>query len=294
MFIKKIDSSINIATISGVIDGVSNSQLTQENSYITIISDGSAWYKIAEYVATATTSENQTYITNSLGMTFRLIPAGTFVMGSPEDELGRGGNETQYTVTLSESFYLQTTELTQGQWEAVMGNNPSSFTDCGRNCPVEYISWEETQTYIEALNAMGEGTYTLPTAAQWEYASRAGSNKAFANGGISYTTTDANLDVMGWYSINSSLSTHAVAQKVANLWGLFDMHGNVWEWCQDWYDFYPTGSVTDPVGPSSGSQRVVRGGSWTSPVSDCRSARHHGTSPDFRGNIGMRLLRILD
>jgi hypothetical protein len=113
--IKKIDTSASTVTISGTVDGESDPQLTEQHSYITIISNGNAWYKVAEYVATATNTENQTYISNSLGMTFRLIPAGTFVMGSPSDELGRGTDETQYTVTISESFYIQTTEVTQGQ-----------------------------------------------------------------------------------------------------------------------------------------------------------------------------------
>jgi formylglycine-generating enzyme required for sulfatase activity len=225
-------------------------------------------------------------------MTFRLIPAGTFVMGSPSDELGRGTSEDQYTVTISESFYMQTTEVTQGQWKAVMGNNPSSFDSCGLNCPVEYISWEEAEDFIMTLNAMGEGSYTFPTEAQWEYAARAGSNKAFANGDISDTTTDSNLDVMGWYDSNSGSTPHAVAQKQPNAWGLYDMHGNVWEWCHDWYGSYPDISVTDPGGPSSGSNRVLRGGGWGSYAQNCRSAKRSYNSPGYRsGNIGLRLSR---
>jgi formylglycine-generating enzyme required for sulfatase activity len=290
--IKKIDTSASTVTISGTIDGESDPQLTEQNSYITIISNGNAWYKVAEYVSAETSTENQTYISNSLGMTFRLIPAGTFVMGSPSDELGRVTDETQYTVTISESFYIQTTEVTQGQWKAVMGNNPSVFDSCGLNCPVEYVSWEDAQTFIATLNAMGEGSYTLPTEAQWEYAARAGSNKAFANGGISDTTTDLNLDVMGWYDSNSGSTPHAVAQKQPNAWGLYDMHGNVWEWCHDWYGSYPDISVTDPGGPSLGSYRVERGGSWSSDAQYCRSAERHSTSPGSRySGVGLRLSR---
>ena len=293
--IKKIDTSANTVMISGNVDGESNPQLTEQNSYITIISNGNAWYKVAEYLSTATITENQTYISNSLGMTFRLIPAGTFVMGSPSDELGRESDETQYTVTISESFYMQTTEVTQGQWKAIMDNNPSYFDSCGLNCPVEYVSWEDTQTFIATLNAMGEGSYTLPTEAQWEYAARAGSNKAFTNGDISNTTTDSNLDVMGWYLSNSNSTPHAVAQKQANAWGLFDMHGNVWEWCYDYYDTYPTGSVTDPVGPSSSSSRVVRGGGWNYNASLSRSAERHYNTPNIRNeHMGLRLLRTLN
>lgn len=248
----------------------------------------------ALYSGTTTTTEGQTYI-NSLGMTFRLIPAGTFVMGSPSDELGRGSDETQYTVTISEPYYMQTTEVTQGQWKAVMGYNPSTFDSCGLTCPVESVSWEDAQTFIATLNAMGEGTYALPTEAQWEYAARAGSDKAFANGEISNTTTDPNLDVMGWYDSNSNSTPHAVAQKQANAWGLFDMHGNLWEWCQDWYDSYPTISVTDPVGPSSGTGRVNRGGRFANLSQDCRSANRSSWNPGNRHEgIGLRLLKILN
>jgi formylglycine-generating enzyme required for sulfatase activity len=262
--IKKTDSSSTTVTISGVVDGESNPQLSEQYAYMTIISNGSEWLKIGENSSTTTIDE--TYVSNSLGMTFRLIPAGTFLMGSPSDELGRGSDETQYIVTISESYYMQTTEVTQGQWKAVMGNNPSGFDSCGMNCPVESVSWNDCQTLIATLNAMGEYSYTLPTEAQWEYAARAGSDKAFANGIITNTSTaDPNLNLMGWYSGNSNSATHAVAQKLANAWGLYDVHGNVWEWCKDWYDTYPTTSVTDPQGAVSGSHHVARGGS-------CRNA----------------------
>ncbi|KPA13875.1 Sulphatase-modifying factor domain protein [Candidatus Magnetomorum sp. HK-1] len=293
--IKKTDTSSTTVTISGDIEGESNPQLSEQYAYMSIISNGSEWLKIAESISTSTASVPQTYVSNSLGMTFRLIPAGTFVMGSPSDELGRDGAETQYTVTLTESFYMQTTEVTQGQWKAVMGNNPSNFDSCGLNCPVEYISWDDCQTFIATLNAMGEGAYTLPTEAQWEYAARAGSNKAFANGVISNTTTDSNLDIMGWYVSNSNSTPHAVAQKQANAWGLFDMHGNVWEWCNDWHDTYPTGSVTDPGGPSSGTHRVDRGGSWSHNAQYCRSANRGYVTPGNRYSyLGLRLSRTIE
>jgi formylglycine-generating enzyme required for sulfatase activity len=289
--IKKIDSSSNIVTIVGIVDSESNPQLSKQYSYITIVSNGNSWYKVAEYIEAQTSSEDYTYISNSLGMTFRLIPSGTFVMGSPTGELGQATNETQYTVTLSESFYIQTAEVTQGQWLNVMNSNPSSAATCGHNCPVENISWNDAQTFIVALNAMGEGSYTLPTEAQWEYAARAGSNTAFANGGITETTSSANLDVMGWYVSNSDASPHAIAQKKANAWGLFDMHGNVLEWCNDWYDTYPTGSVTDPVGPSSGSERVRRGCGFNNEARHCRSAYRYKSSPGTQHNsFGLRLV----
>ena len=293
--IKKIDPSSTTVTISGIVDGENNQQLVEQYSYITIISNGSAWFKVAENPVNQSTSVNQTYLTNSLGMTFRLIPSGSFLMGSPSDELGRQSDETQYTVTISESFYIQTTEVTQGQWKVIMGNNPSNFNDCGFNCPVENISWDDAQSFITTLNAMGEGSYTLPTEAQWEYAARAGHTKAFSSGDISNTTTDSNLDLVGWYSSNSNSTTNTVAQKLANAWGLFDIHGNVWEWCLDWYDTYPTNSVTDPEGPASGSARVLRGGSWNFEAQNSRVARRgSGVQGDSYSHIGLRLLRTVD
>jgi formylglycine-generating enzyme required for sulfatase activity len=225
---------------------------------------------------------------NSLGMTFNLILPGTYTMGSPEVESGHSGDEIQHQVTLTQPFYLQTTEVTQGQWEAVMGNNPSYFTDCGNDCPVEQVSWEDAQDFIAALNDLGEGTYRLPTEAEWEYAARAGSTTAFANGDFSLN----NLDAMGWYDGNSGDTTHTVAQKQPNAWGLYDMHGNVLEWCQDRYGNYPSGSVTDPQGPSSGSARVVRGGCWGSHAEYCSSANRGRLMPGGNGgsNSGLRLV----
>jgi len=229
---------------------------------------------------------------NSLGMTFKLIPAGTFTMGSPSGELGRFSNETQHQVTLTQQFYMQTTEVTQAQWVMVMGSNPSYNTDC-TNCPVEEVSWNDVQTFITELNTWGEGTYRLPTEAEWEYAARAGSTTAFANGDITVTdnTYDPNLNAIGWYSYNSS-TTQSVGQKDPNAWDLYDMHGNVWEWCQDWYGAYPLGSVTDPTGPSSATNRVARGGGWYNDAQYNRSAYRNYSTPDFTGDVlGFRLVK---
>ena len=230
-------------------------------------------------------------------MSFEYVAPGTFIMGSPSEELGHKDDETQHQVTLTQGFYMQTTEVTQGQWRAVMGTNPSHFSSCGFNCPVERVSWEDVQAFVSQLNTKGEGTYRLPTEAEWEYAARAGSTTAFANGEISdLHCGDLILDVIGWYCYNSGYVTHPVAQKQANAWGLYDMHGNVAEWVQDWYDgdygLDPVQSITDPTGPPSGSDRVYRGGSCSYSAKGCRSAERRSYAPDGTSDgLGFRLVR---
>lgn len=231
---------------------------------------------------------------NSIGMTFVYIKPGTFMMGSPSSEKARGSDETLHNVTLTKGFYMQTTEVTQGQWKAIMGSNPSISKNCD-DCPVIYVSWDDVQVFIRKLNKKeGSNKYRLPKEAEWEYACRAGNNTAFANGAITETGCghDPNLDQMGWYCGNSGGNHHPVAQKKSNLWGLYDMHGNIWEWCRDWYGDYPNGNVTDPEGPSSGSERVVRGGTCACDAMICRSAHRVRFWPDCRGSdIGFRLAR---
>ena len=190
---------------------------------------------------------------------------------------------------------MQTTEETQGQWKAIMGSNPSYFKKCGDDCPVEQVSWEDAQEFIRKLNVKdGTDKYRLPTEAEWEYAARAGSTTAFANGGITERDCghDPKLDAIGWYCGNANDKTHPVAKKQANAWGLYDIHGNVWEWCQDWYGDYPSGNVTDPRGPSSGSLRVSRGGGWDYLAERCRSAYRVRGHPGSRFyGLGFRLAR---
>jgi len=235
--------------------------------------------------------------TNTLGMEFVLIPAGSFMIGSPKDEPARYANEIQHRVNLTRAFYIQTTEVTQGQWKSIMGKNLAAHKGCGDNCPVEQVSWDDAQAFIQKLNQK-EGTdrYRLPTEAEWEYACRAGSTAAFANGGITVMKLkcgfDPNLDAMGWYCFNSGNTIHPVAQKNPNAWGLYDMHGNVQEWCQDWFGNYPYDEVADPTGPSSGSYRAMRGGVWYSFSRDCRSATRYGSPPRYRYYyLGFRLAR---
>jgi formylglycine-generating enzyme required for sulfatase activity len=249
---------------------------------------------------TFTTSSPPSTYTNSLGQTFKLIPTGTFIMGTPQDEWGSNDCERpQHQVTLTESFYMQTTEVTQAQWEAVMGNNPSHFSGCP-TCPVENVSWDDVQTFIAKINQRGEGTYSLPTEGQWEYAARAGTATAFYNGAItSYLdkdvcSYDAKLGGIGWYCYNSGSNTHPVAQKSPNAWGLYDISGNVWEWCQDWYSssYYGWSPEIDPPGPSSGSYRILRGGCWANCARLCRSGTRGAEIPGSEwSDVGFRLLR---
>jgi len=253
---------------------------------------------VCKYHPTEPLCETEIF-TNDFGMSFVLIPPGTFVMGSPEGETtGRySDEEIQHSVTLTQSFYLQTTEVTQGQWKALMGNNPSHFSSCGDDCPVENVSWEDIQEFIGKLNLHENAhLYQLPTEAQWEYAARAGSTTALANGHLAETgcSIDNNLNAMAWYCGNADSKTHQVAQKKANAWGLYDMHGNVWEWCQDWKSAYPTNSVTDPRGPSTGTVRVRRGGGWTDGAQYCRSAQRGSTAAGSRSALGLRLSMTLN
>jgi len=232
--------------------------------------------------------------TNSIGMTFIQIHAGQFKMGSPLNELGRSSNEIQHDITLTKAYYMQSTEVTQGQWKSVMGSNPSHFSDCGDDCPVENISWNDTQEFIQELNKKEKtNMYRLPTEAEWEYAARAGSTTPIYNGNITKIDCklDANLDQIGWYCGNADTKTYPIAQKLPNAWGLYDMYGNVWEWCQDWYADYMTDALTNPTGPETGSFRVARGGFWGSQARFCRSAYRNWMSPDDRlSHYGFRLV----
>ncbi len=236
---------------------------------------------------TLSVEEIESPITNSIGMKFEYIPPDTFMMGSLPDEPGRDKDERCYEVTLSQGFYMQTTEVTQGQWQAVMGKNPSNFFDCGDNCPVEGVSWYDVQQFIKELNKKeNTAKYRLPTEAQWEYASRAGSVSWFCFG-----DDETKLKDYAWFQDNSQGKTHPVAQKKPNTWNLYDMHGNVWEWCKNWDGEYPSKATFDPTGPKKGSFRVVRGGSWYYPLLDARCANRFYMLPGQSNyNLGFRLV----
>jgi len=256
-------------------------------------------------------------ITNSLGMKFVYIPPGTFMMGSPSNEAGRYDNETQHKVTLTKGYHLGVTEVTQGQWKALMGSNPSNFKNCGDDCPVEMIDWHDVQKFIRRLNELEKtDRYRLPTEAEWEYACRAGTETALYSGPISILGENnaPALDTVAWYSGNSCVDyeggssncslwpekqysckrcgVHPVGLKKPNAWGLHDMLGNVLEWCEDWFGDYPEGEVTDPKATSGGSGRVIRGGCWNYKARQCRSAYRISYPANFPFyNAGFRLLR---
>jgi formylglycine-generating enzyme required for sulfatase activity len=252
----------------------------------------------APEVGVAPEREKAAVPTHTLGLTFVLVPAGTFRMGSPEHELGRDDDEIQHEVKISQGFYLQTTPVTQGQWQALMGANPASFVQEGADLPVAGVNWQDCQEFIEKMNALGEETYRLPTEGEWEYACRAGSPTALANGELTtlYCELDPTLDDIGFYCGNSGRRPQPVAQKHPNAWGLYDLHGNVAEWCQDWYGPYPDNPQVDPQGPPSGPGRVVRGGSWFSSAKNCRAAARFHRPPQGRSQLqtlGFRLVKIL-
>jgi len=249
--------------------------------------------------------------------TWKTISTGTFQMGSPTTEKCREPGETQHQVTLTRKFAILTTEVTQSMFTQVLGYSPSAFKSCGSTCPVEQVTWHEAVAYCNALTSKaglapcytcsGSGAgvacqeataysglniykcpgYRLPTEAEWEYAYRAGSTTALYNGDMTVCAgKDNNAEKISWYQTNAGKKTHPVGTKAPNAWGLYDMAGNVWEWCNDRGGAYPTSAVTDPVS-SSGSNRVIRGGSWATNGTGLRAAyRHDKKAPTSRLNEG--------
>lgn len=232
-------------------------------------------------------TQNQPVVTNSIGMKLVLIPAGKFQMGSPDSDADAlGGEKPQHPVQITEPFYLGATEVTQEQYEHLMGENPSSF-EADPQRPVEQVSWDDAVEFCKRLSQQEGKTYRLPTEAQWEYACRAGSTAKWHFG-----DEESRLGDYAWYRSNSDETTHPVGQKKANAWGLYDMHGNVNEWCADWYDvvYYresPTENPTGPAGPVPGLRRVYRGGSWLAGAGFCRAGYRYnfesGGPTSYRG-----------
>ena len=252
----------------------------------------------SEFGGSHSAGDRATLTVNGAEFAFRYCPAGSFQMGSSSGEGGRDSDETQHKVTLTKGFWLMETELTQKQWEALMNDNPSNFK--GDELPVEQISWNDCQKLIEKLNAnsskLSGWKFELPTEAQWEYACRAGTETPFF-WGSSLNGDKANCN--GNYPYGTSIKgkylekTAPVKSYDSNKWGFYDMCGNVWEWCKDWYGDYPSGEATDPEGPNAGSDRVFRGGSWYFYAVFCRSAKRQGSIADGRYlNLGARLALV--
>ncbi len=231
-------------------------------------------------------------ITNSIGMRFRLIPAGSFMMGAVPGDMDAADDEKpQHRVEITRQFYMGAHEVTQEQYEAVMGENPSEFMGFDR--PVERVTWHEAVEFCRRLSTTEGVIYRLPTEAEWEYAARAGSTTAFFWG----DDVDEAV-VYAWHKYNSFGRSHPVGQMMPNAWDLYDMAGNVSEWCADWFgeDYYRDSPQSDPAGPSSGEARVLRGGSWGYFARNLRSAYRLGSAPDFRSyfNLGFRIVRDVD
>lgn len=237
------------------------------------------------------------YWTNSLGMKFAWILPGTFLMGSPKEEEGRGGDEIQHKVTLTKGFFMSVHLGTQKQWQTVMGSNPSEFKG-DKNLPVEQVSWNDCQEFIKKLQGRDQKPYRLPSEAEWEYACRAGTTTPYYFG-ETISTDQANYD--GNYTYGKGKKgeyrekTTPVGTFPANAWGLHDTHGNLWEWCQNWYGDYLKNEVVDPQEGESEDYRVLRGGSWFFDPERCRSARRRYVRPGVReGIVGFRLCFSLD
>jgi formylglycine-generating enzyme len=248
--------------------------------------------------------QEKTFV-NSVGMVFTLIPAGTFVMGSAGDDPLREKGETQHQVTISQPFYMQTTEVTLGQWRKVMATGLFGFFKRRKgpdNLPVSRTCFHDVESFLEKLNALGEGEYRLPTEAQWEYAARAGTQTAYSWGNkiecskAMFANKKGRFENCTAYARERGLPMDGpapVKSFAPNPWGLYDMHGNVWEWCQDWFAPYPPGPQKDPMASKKSTHRVRRGGSWFGQGYKCRSANRAFGHPGSRlRNTGFRVVRI--
>jgi len=230
-------------------------------------------------------------MTNRIGMQLVLIPAGSFRMGGDKKLEQAEDHETpQHRVTFGREFWIGKYAVTQAQWSALMDDNPSEFS--GKDRPVERVSWNDARVFLEKLNAAEDtDAYRLPTEAQWEYAARAGSASAYAFG-----SETSRLKEYAWYKTNSGGRTHRVGQLQPNDWGLYDMHGNVHEWCRDWFDrsYYSQSPAADPQGPDEGLAKALRGGDWGSEDWYCRCASRSLGSPDRRSSrVGFRVVKMV-
>ena len=277
------------ATVSGNSLTVTATGLKAETKY---------YYRIITDTGSVTfESETRTFVTNKPNLSLKVngvsfvmvyVEGGSFDMGATSEQ-GSDAYDNEYpvhSVTLS-GYYIGKCEVTQELWEAVMGSNPSNFR--GAQNPVESVSWNDCQNFIKKLNSLTGRTFRLPTEAEWEYAARGGNQSRH----YKYSGSD-NIDDVAWYNGNSGDNTHAVGTKTANELGIYDMSGNVCEWCSDWYGDYSAGAQTNPQGPSSGSRRVLRGGGWGYNARSCRVSFRYNRDPvDSFNSLGLRLVLVL-
>ena len=271
--------TLKIKALLFVVGLVLAASQTMGQGFVVNKTDGTQVYYPASEVKSITTyqfgeepnpvePDGGTYTVNGVSFKMISVDGGTFQMGQSAD----GNNVTPvHSVTLS-SYSIGETEVTQALWKAVMGTNPSNWQ--GDNLPVEKVSWNDCQTFITKLNQLTGNSFRLPTEAEWEFAAKGGTKSK----GYTYSGSNTIGDV-AWYDDNSSSKTHEVATKQANELGIYDMSGNVLEWCQDWYGFYSSTAQSNPTGPTSGSSRVYRGGSWSRSAGRCRTADRSGDTP---------------
>jgi len=266
--------------------------------------DVSRWSSATGYTGTITVE-----LPGGVEMELVWVPAGTFMMGSPVDERGRGTDEDLHQVTLTEGCFLGKYEVTQAQWEAVMGTNPANSYGVGPDYPVYYVSWNDVcggstgsdclpDSFVGLVNAhLGETRYRMPTEAEWERVARADTQTRFSHGDVldcdDFCGTCSTHDQHMWWCGNDSDQSEPVGSKLPNGFGLYDMHGNVWEWVADWYEEHlGFNAETDPTGPATGSYRVLRGGGWYNDAHYCRSAARYSFFPGTRSyGVGFRLAR---
>ncbi|MCQ2288620.1 MAG: bifunctional serine/threonine-protein kinase/formylglycine-generating enzyme family protein [Muribaculaceae bacterium] len=273
-------SLVGVIAVVGIIIGVNSNG---------DISDSISSKQSGGAIQSGTNASYSDGVLNIDSVTYEMVKvqAGTFTMGAtPEMKDPGDGEKPTHQVTLTNDYYIGKTEVPQALWKAVMGNNPSDFK--GDNLPVESVSWNDCQKFISKLNSLTGQDFRLPTEAEWEFAARGGNNSNH------YQYSGSNkLDDVAWYDGNSGDKTHAVATKQPNELGIYDMSGNVWEWCFDWYGNYSGSTQTNPSGPNSGSNRVNRGGGWSYDAGGCRSSLRYYNTPEFsRDCLGLRLVLV--
>ena len=286
------DGSVNVSDVTALVNqiigsGSYSAQACEVNGDGEVnVSDVTALVNLIINGGGESEFKNRTFTVNGVSFEMIAVEGGTFTMGATSEQGSDAYDDEKpaHQVTLS-SYYIGKTEVTQELWQAVMGSNPSKFS--GTNLPVEKVSWEDCQSFVIKLNELTGKNFRLPTEAEWEYAARGG-NKS---NGFKFSGGN-NIAEVAWYSKNGNKISHPVATKAPNELGIYDMSGNVWEWCSDWYSssYYTSSSQTNPTGPNSGSYRVYRGGSWSGNDRYCRVSHRDSNYPSYRFNyVGLRL-----